>query len=306
MPSVTLPKLTANGLEIATAPDKFGLLRSSADILDDAAALRRRLQEDGYLFLPGLLDRDEVMAARGELTNRLAAEGLLDPAYPPYEAVAKPGTDGAFRPDLARNNPAIERVLYAGPMMEFYQRFFGEEVRHFDYTWLRATAPGRNASPHCDIVYMGRGTFDVLTAWTPLGDIAIDGGTLTILEGSYRKREELADYLSRDVDTYCANGPNAEKIESGEMSWESDGSLSYDAPALRDELGGRWLTAPFQMGDMLTFTMATVHASLDNGSDRIRLSTDSRYQRALEPADERWIGANPVGHGLAGKRGRIC
>ena len=31
-----------------------------------------------------------------------------------------------------------------------------------------------------------------------------------------------------------------------------------------------------------------------------------RYQRASEPIDERWVGANPPGHALAGKRGRIC
>ena len=40
----------------------------------------------------------------------------------------------------------------------------------------------------------------------------------------------------------------------------------------------------------------------DNQGDRVRLSTDTRFQ----PADERWIGPNPPGHGRAGKRGRIC
>ena len=60
------------------------------------------------------------------------------------------------------------------------------------------------------------------------------------------------------------------------------------------------------MGDLLTFTLGTVHASLDNHSDRIRLSSDSRYQRASEPADERWIGPSPLGHSRAAKRGRVC
>jgi ectoine hydroxylase-related dioxygenase (phytanoyl-CoA dioxygenase family) len=60
------------------------------------------------------------------------------------------------------------------------------------------------------------------------------------------------------------------------------------------------------MGDVIVFSMFTVHASLDNRSDRVRLSSDSRYQPASASADERWIGANPVGHGQAGKRGKIC
>jgi hypothetical protein len=37
-----------------------------------------------------------------------------------------------------------------------------------------------------------------------------------------------------------------------------------------------------------------------------RLSSDSRYQLATEPADERWIGEHPIAHGAAGKKGEIC
>ena len=45
--------------------------------------------------------------------------------------------------------------------------------------------------------------------------------------------------------------------------------------------------------------MDTVHAALDNLSEvnRCRLSSDSRYQLASEPADERWNGHNPIAHG---------
>ena len=49
------------------------------------------------------------------------------------------------------------------------------------------------------------------------------------------------------------------------------------------------------MGDALIFGMDTVHASLDNQTDFIRLSTDTRYQRASHPADERWVG-DALGH----------
>jgi len=53
--------------------------------------------------------------------------------------------------------------------------------------------------------------------------------------------------------------------------------------------------------------MHTVHASLDNKTeDRIRFSSDSRYQPVSLPADERWVGENPIAHSMAGKRGRIC
>ena len=57
------------------------------------------------------------------------------------------------------------------------------------------------------------------------------------------------------------------------------------------------------MGDLLTFSMKLVHASLDNQSDAIRISTDTRYQLASEPTDDRWVGPAPRGHVGFHKRG---
>jgi ectoine hydroxylase-related dioxygenase (phytanoyl-CoA dioxygenase family) len=140
-----------------------------------------------------------------------------------------------------------------------------------------------------------------------LGDAPLKLGGLMVLEGSHHKHDLLRPYLERDVDTYCRNGRHAQEIETGKKLWEWDGSLSKDPVSLQKKLGGRWLTTEYEAGDLLTFTMHTVHASLDNQtSDRIRISSDSRYQPASLPADARWIGENPVGHGLAGKHGRIC
>jgi hypothetical protein len=67
--------------------------------------------------------------------------------------------------------------------------------------------------------------------------------------------------------------------------------------------GSRWLTADdggFRLGDLLVFGMFTMHCSLDNTSpvDRIRLSSDTRYQLASEPVDERWVGEDPIGHDI--------
>lgn len=60
------------------------------------------------------------------------------------------------------------------------------------------------------------------------------------------------------------------------------------------------------MGDAMMFNMTLVHGSLDNQTERFRLSTDTRYQLAAEPADERWIGKSPPGHALAMRHGRVC
>src|ERR1051326_1069118 len=169
MSTTTTVQLTARGFALDTSAQAFGELRNSMDAVDDVAALRQRIQEDGYLYLPGYLDRDQVIEARREITNRLAVAGCLHPDHDPMDAVRHPDYQNSFRPDIPKNNQSMHRVLYQGRMIEFYERFLGGPVKHFDYTWFRCVAAGvqHTTRPHCDIVYMGRGTKNLYTAWVP-------------------------------------------------------------------------------------------------------------------------------------------
>jgi hypothetical protein len=301
-------ELTARRVPLDRSENALGQLRAANEHLADPPALQARMTEDGYLFLRDYLDRDQVRDARVEITARLAAQGLLDANCPPLEAITHAGISLRGQHSLAADNPPLEKLLYTGRMMELFTRFLGGPVRHYDYTWFRAVPGGGEGTyPHCDVVYMGRGTFNLYTAWTPIGDVSLELGGLMILEGSHRRTDKLRDYLARDVDTYCTNRADAGQIESGEKLWQDwDGRLEDDPEQLRKVLGGRWLTTDFHAGDVLIFGMATVHASLDNHSRAFRLSSDSRYQLASEPVDERWIGVRPIGHGPAGKKGMIC
>ncbi len=307
------------GLALDMSAQAFGALRSSRDIVDDMDSLRCRFQEDGYLYLPEFLDRALVLEARlGEL-EKFAGLGYLDPAYPVMEGVVheKYRTQAASpyaEPELdnsARRNPALMQVLYAGAMIDFYEELFGEEVRHFDYTWHRAkTASDESASPpHCDIVFMGRGSHRLCTSWTPLGDIPIPMGGLMVLEGSHRLEHLKSTYGRMDVDTYCTNHEDAADIEAGKKQWQdrvNSGAFHTNAVETRSALGGRWLTTDYRAGDLLVFSMFTMHASMDNQTCRFRLSTDTRYQPASDPIDERWVGETPIKHGPEGKIGMIC
>jgi hypothetical protein len=298
------PAVTSRGVPLDTAPEAFGPLRRSDDAVDDPATLQQRMAEDGYLFLPGFLDREQVLAARQATLAKLAAAGHLAPGTDPRLGIASPDTTIKFAPELAEDNEPLRELLYTGRMMEFYRRFFGEDVLHFTYTWVRAVSPGMGTAPHGDSVFMNRGTSRLYTAWTPLDDISWDLGGLIVLERSHRLDEIMATYHQQDVDRYCENEADAALYASGEKSW--NGSLSDDPAELRRQLGLRWVSGEFRAGDLLTFSIYTLHASLDNRTDRIRLSSDSRYQPASEPADERWIGEQPIGHGPAAKRGQIC
>lgn len=304
--ATALPQLRSYGHDLDMDDDKVGLLRDSSDAAEDFVELRRRFDEDGYLYMKGYLDQDVVHAARRSITDRLAAAGMLDPAFPPMEAACKPDAGYGFRPDMTEHNPEVHALLYEGRLTEFYRQFFAEDIRHYDFTWLRAIGPGKGTNPHCDLPYMGRGTHRHMTCWMPYGDISFELGGLMVLEGSHKRMDLLENYVYRDVDTYCENKPDqAKRAKDG--GWTFTGTLSHNPPVVRNKFGGRWLTTEFAPGDFLTFGMFLVHASLDNQTtNRLRISSDSRYQRASEPIDERWVGANPPGHALAGKRGRIC
>jgi ectoine hydroxylase-related dioxygenase (phytanoyl-CoA dioxygenase family) len=195
-------------------------------------------------------------------------------------------------------------VLYNGPMMAFFEGFIGEPVRHYDFTWYRSIFPHRyGTAAHSDIVYMGRGERERLfTAWTPLGDLDLEQGGLAILEGSNNHDGLRDSYWKRDVDAYCANRED----QRDEWGRGLNGVLAQDVGRIRGAFGGRWLTSEYRAGDVIIFSIYTVHCGTDNNSDRIRLSSDSRYQPASKPADERWIGPNPMAHGAGAKRGLIC
>ncbi len=292
------------GYELDYRSEAFGRLTDSSDLLSQPDELRLRMQEDGYLYLRAFLNSQAVWQARQEIAACLAAEGSLKSGYPIEDCIARSELKMNFRPDLALQSPALKKLLYSGRMMEFFEVFLGGKIRPLDYTWLRAVAPGRGTYPHCDIVYMGRGTDKLYTAWTPLGNISWELGGLMILENSHRLENIKNGYGRRDVDSYCSNRKTASLYASGQKSW--NGALAKNPVSLRSRYGGRWLSREFQAGDVLIFSMFTIHASLDNHSRQIRLSSDSRYQLASEPVDERWVGTNPIGHSAAAKRGRIC
>ena len=303
---VTFP-LSSAGHELDTSSEAFGFVRSSADCLGRPEELARRLADDGYLYIPGFFDPALILAARAAVIERLAAEGSLDPACPAHEAVAFPDRKFSYRGDLARHNAPVERVVYGPELLGFYQNLFGEPVRHFDHTWFRAVSRGMGTTPHCDLVYMGRGTHQLLTCWIPYGDIPLEMGGLILLEDSHRKSARLKTYLEVDVDAFCENRPKQVEKVKVKGGWSHPGFLSKNPASLRAKLGGRWLTAPeWKLGDFVTFGMTIVQGGLDNQTDRLRFSSDTRYQRASQPVDERWVGANPPANTLAGKRGRVC
>ncbi len=299
--------LTMNGHVLDTSPDAFGELQSSIDLLDDVAAMRNRMSEDGYLFLPDYLDVNQVTDARRAVCEKLDALGVLDPAHPIMDAIPRPKAPQFNGMELSRDNPPLLTLLYEGAMRRFYEKFFRGAMAHFDYTWFRAVPPGVGTYPHCDVVYMGRGTQQLFTSWTPIGNATLEDGGLLIMEGSNNARKLRDNYCQLDVDAVCENKQTRDGDRK--MQIPTFGRLTDNPVRLRENLDLRWLTADYKAGDLLVFTVHTIHCSLDNHGNRLRLSSDSRYQFAGETQDERWIsidGRPPVAHGDEAKRDMIC
>lgn len=301
------------GIRLADEPEHVGELRSSNDILSDVEALSTRMREDGYLFLRGILNRDEVDEARKEVEQRLASVRALESSQASANGMKDAAGDGPLMvadamKSITVGNAPLNRVLYGGPMMRFFDHLFGEPTKHFDFTWFRAVQPGGDgAPPHTDVIFMGRGERDRLfTAWTPIGDVDLEQGGLVILEGSNNHPGLRDGYSRSDVDSGCSNREDSRDWWERRIDRPEEGRIAENAARVRDVVGGRWLTTDYSAGDVLIFSVFTVHASLDNHSNKVRLSSDSRYQPASKPADERWVGANPIGHGPDAKRGLIC
>jgi len=283
-----MPPRTFTSLGHVIPPERFAPLREHTEHVNEGASLRAALDEDGYVLLRGVLDRDDVLKAREEVFERLASVGEVRP--PAVDGVPT-GTSRreALAPDLGAfwrtvcEGPALRRVTHAGPMIEIMERVLGGLVRPFDFLWLRAMAPGRASAFHFDHVYMNRGTNRLYTVWTPLGDVPLEDGPMLLVEGSHRWEDLIAQYRGFDVD----------------RDKSKPGHVTMDPVTLAQERGCRLLSTNFRAGDMLIVTMFMLHGSLDNSSPagRIRLSCDTRYQRADEPIDERFIGNPPIAHG---------
>jgi hypothetical protein len=258
-------------------------LRDSNDILGDFAALRQRLEEDGYLLLRGFHERERIMRARGDFMRKLQQLGRLDEAYPLEDAVIannKGGMWGAGTEQLKADFPHFLDVVNGPETLDFFGRLLGGPAMTYDYKWPRAVGHGGNTGAHYDIVYMGRGTPNVYTMWTPFGDVPLEQGTLALCLGSQHFEKMKETYGRLDVDR--------DNVAKG---WFSEDPLE-----IVETFGGRWATTSFAAGDCIIFGMFLMHASLNNTTSRFRISSDTRYQLASEPVDERWVGVKPKGH----------
>ncbi len=283
--------LVSNGYTLAMTPERFGWLlpsypgRSHGELWEQFGA-------QGYLWLKGILNRPGVLGFRRRFFAAFADAGLLVPGTDPGEGVYSGSREGkqAVGRRLAEivRWASYEAFCLMAPVRDFYEEVLGGPVYLHKRKLLRMTVPGDPSctGAHYDLTYLRGGTDRVYTSWIPIGDAPAEMGGLVYLEGSDAwGRTMEAEYAARSTGL-----PPEERIRAYNKYTASSGWITKDLPGMADRLGARWLAADYEAGDMMIHSAYMVHAATVNEdpANRMRLSTDIRYQLVTDAIDGRW------------------
>jgi ectoine hydroxylase-related dioxygenase (phytanoyl-CoA dioxygenase family) len=231
----------------------------STAVMRDGKALAANLDRDGYLFLRGVLPRDEVIAVRRQLLEKAGRSGWANDDG--IADLAKACKDPelryleTFRPMWRLE--ALHRLKHHPNVVGIFERIFGETVLVHPMFVLRNIFPQTESfdfttGSHQDKIHIGGGAS--YACWMPLGDCPASKGSLLMAAGSH-KRGVLDFELA----------PGAGGIEVSE------------------KFEDQWVGGDFAIGDVVIFSDTTVHKALPNLSRELRQSFDARYQRLSDP-----------------------
>ncbi|KAI1800230.1 hypothetical protein F4811DRAFT_48685 [Daldinia bambusicola] len=304
--------------------EQVGYLRPSSSH-EPLYELRQRYEHDGYLFLKGLLPREDVLKAREAYFTFLAPSGVLAPGTLPVEGIFDkekdkldfPGmvtgsTDANGRPrgglfvDLAlqaHQEPWYKDEFCKHPTLHSFIREFtgwGDSTLGLTRSLLRNNTPQSKAiGVHYDQIFLRHGEDTSITAWIPMGDISLNGGGLIYLEGGHTLGADVeASFYRLAKETGLSEEETRNAFNKNMMS----GGLLTDGPKGFSETHGRkWLATTYEAGDIVLHTPYTqIHASTINNDleNVIRLGTDLRFVNSSRPYDTRWTNVYTFGDGV--------
>lgn len=282
--------LVSNGYMLSTAPHRLGFLEPS-DPRTPLAELRAQYRAQGYLWLKGLLDRKAVLAFRKRFFDHLLPTGIVTPDSDTGDGVySGQPVDRSLHDKLLMEfvrAAAFEAFCLDARIWHFYEHFLEAPVYLHKRKILRSSLPGSAFSTpaHYDLIYLRGGTSSVCTSWIPIGDVPIEMGGLVYLEGSdHVGRHMEAEFAAKNA----ALSPE-ERVNAYNKNMSEGGWVSKNLPQMAERFDTRWLAANYEAGDMVVHSAYMIHAATVNRHpNKIRLSTDIRYQRVRDEIDARW------------------
>lgn len=255
--------------------------------------LRARFEKDGYLFLKNLLPRNGVLTARRKYFELLAPSGVLAPSTAPVDGIFNAAKDPQDFPGIgagsqtANGRPTGPNPEIADKFVDLAFRAHGEPwyadefckhpaLRDFvaEFTgWgdedtlgvrrslFRNNTPGKKAiGVHYDQILLRHGEDTSITAWVPMGDVAIDGGGLIYLEGGHEMRRQFEREFGAKA---RACGMGEEEVRNAfNQNMMSGGLLAGGPKAFGEQAGRRWLLTAFEAGDVVLRSPYTVSSCL--------------------------------------------
>jgi ectoine hydroxylase-related dioxygenase (phytanoyl-CoA dioxygenase family) len=282
--------LTSNGYTLSTAPERLGRLEPT-DAATPMGKLKEKYREQGYLWLKGFFDRDEVLDFRRHFFNAFAGTGLLKPGTDPLEGIyggdEKQGEVQKILMQFART-AAFESFCLQPRLWRFYDEFLAGPSYLHKRKIIRYAGPGKGFTTpaHYDLIYLRGGTDRVSTSWIPIGDAPVEMGGLLYLEGS----DVIGRKMEREFAERNAELSPEERISAYNRNMAAGGWVGKNLPEMAERFNSRWLMADYEAGDMVVHSAYMIHAASDNVDPlgRIRLSTDIRYQNVKDEIDARW------------------
>ncbi|KAI1505642.1 hypothetical protein F5X99DRAFT_214897 [Biscogniauxia marginata] len=308
------------------APDEVAPLRVSYPS-EPMEVLRQRYETEGYVFLKGLLPRDEVLSARNSYFTSMAPSGVLAPGTTPVEGIfdpaaspkdypsvgsggdtmganSKPGTtaksadfvDAALKAHTepwycGSEDGSVRGLCNIPELLDFVAEFsgWGADMLPVKRTLLRNNTPGNKAiGVHYDQSFMRHGEPTAVTAWVPIGDVSLQGGGLIYLQDGETLGAEIEADFTRKAK---AAGMSDEEMKYAfNKNMLSTGFLCDGPKDFGKKYGKKWLVTAYEAGDVVLHTPHMIHGSTVNNDPegKIRLGTDLRFVNKTRPWDTRW------------------
>ena len=278
-----------NGVKVPSS--LLGSLKETSFKNKSDEQLRNSLNNDGYLLLRDVIDKNDITKARNDIFEKL---NQVDELADPFSEGISSGRSrrdelhkdrGVFWENVS-NTESLRKITNGNNLKDVFSRIFGISSIGFDFIFLRAVSGGKFTHMHCDAGFFTRKTQRVLTCWLVFTDITIDKGPLFIIEGSHKFSDIKTKYKGFDVDIHK----------------HMKATIDTDPITFAQQRNSKILTAQFRPGDALIFGMYTVHGTFENYADdkKIRLTCDIRFQPNNELKDPRYFGPNPTGTTGAG------
>lgn len=232
----------------------------STALIDNPIQLQQRFEEEGYLFLRGVIAPEKLTALRAQVTSCLKEAGWLEKQADPMDAIPAivpyvEGDEGYLQAyNEVQKLQAFHELAHDSAIHSIMAALLGDKLFPHPLSVARLMFPDNDewsTPPHQDYPN-NQGSESLYACWIPLGDCPRQLGSLSVLRGSHRFGVLPLDYALGAGHRQAVLPPELEALE--------------------------WVGEDFINGDVLIFHSLTVHRALHNQSGRMRLSVDYRYQ----------------------------